>query len=130
PVVATVHQQIPLHPLAAIAIGFDTCGRQVGVEQKGQRQRKNLGFAGAIVSTEQQMAVAKPEFLDVVVEHLDQPDSQRLPSRSRRSGQWNCRGRGYQVCASLRVYRWSAANGRTLNPIGPDPTGTDPSGPD
>jgi hypothetical protein len=50
---------------------------------KRQGQRQHLGLAGAVVAAQQQVAVAEPEFLAVVVEQLDQP---------RRSGCQRARG--------------------------------------
>ena len=79
--VALVHQEIPIHALAAIAIRFHTRSVQVGIQEKWQRERQHLGFAGAVVAPEHQMAVAKPELLGVVVVELDKAEAQRLPTR-------------------------------------------------
>jgi hypothetical protein len=70
PPVIAAHQQIPRHLLAAIAVRFDARGLELCIEQEGQRQRQHLGFAGAVVAPQQQMPVAEPELLAVVVKQL------------------------------------------------------------
>ena len=66
--VVAAHQQVPGHPLAAVAVGLDARGLELGIEQERQGQRQHFGLAGAVVSTQQQVAVAEPEFLAIVME--------------------------------------------------------------
>ena len=91
PVVA-VHQQVPGHPLAAVAVGFDARRLELGIEQERQGQRQHLGLAGAVVAAQQQVAVAEPEFLAVVMEQFHQSEPQRLPALPGRD--WQCRSLG------------------------------------
>lgn len=89
PLVAT-QQQIPGHLFAGIAVGLDARRLEVRIEKKRQGQRQHFRLAGAVVAPQQQAAVAEPEFFAVIVEKLDQPQSQRLPTGEGRDGQ--CRG--------------------------------------
>ena len=88
--VALVHQQIPFHALAAVAVRFDAGSAQVGIQEKRQRKRQHFGFTGAIVAAKHQVTVAEPELLDVVVIQLDQAEAQRLPAGSSGGRQRNC----------------------------------------
>jgi hypothetical protein len=49
PVVA-VHQQVPGHLLAVVAVGFEPRGLKLRIEQEGQGQRQHLGLTGTIVA--------------------------------------------------------------------------------
>ena len=83
-------QEVPGHFLARVTVGLDTRGLELRVEQQRQRQRQHFGLAGAVVAAQEQVAVAEPEFLAVVMEEFHQPQAQRLPARQ--SGLGQCSG--------------------------------------
>jgi len=115
PLVA-VHQQVPGHLLAAVAIGFDAGRAQLRVEQEGQGQRQHLGFSGAVVAAQQQVAVAEPEFLAVVVEQLDQPEPQRLPAAALRLGQRRVLMRGVECVEDVVAHEIRSPDAAQRNP--------------
>ena len=110
-----VHQQVPGHPLAAVAVRLDARRFELGVEQEGQGKRQHLRFPRPVVAAQQQMAVAKPELLAVVVKQLDQAQAKRLPAFPRRCRQgWLRRppveqSRAVVHASSMRVSRISAS---------------------
>lgn len=73
-------QKVPLHALVPVTVGLDPVRGQLAVQQERQGQREHLGLPGAVVATQQQAPVVEVEFLDVVVEQVDQPGTQRLPA--------------------------------------------------
>ena len=101
--VVAAHQQVPGHALASVAVGLDARGQQPGVEQEGQGQRQDLGFAGAVVAAQQQVAVAEPELLAVVVVELDQAQPQGLPAGAAGQGQRRWVDGGRCVEAGQRI---------------------------
>ena len=117
PIIAA-EQQIPGHPLARIAVGLDARGLELSIEQEGQGEREHLGLAGAVVAAQQEMAVAKPELLAVVMEELDQPQPQRLPARKcrcRQHGSGRRRGQNLDRLVHLGSNRVSAGAGRRIS---------------
>ncbi len=72
-------QQVPLHPLVAVAVRFDAVRGQFAVQQERQGQCEHLRLAGAVVAPQQQPAVVEVELLNVVVEQVHQSGAQRLP---------------------------------------------------
>jgi hypothetical protein len=69
-----------------VAVRLDPVRGEVAVQQERQHERQHLGLASSVVAPQQQPAVVKPEFLGVVVEHVDQAGPQRLPPL--RTGCW------------------------------------------
>jgi hypothetical protein len=78
--VAPAHEQVPLHPLAGVAVRLDPVRGEVAVEQERQQQGEHLGLAGAVVAPQQQPPVPEREFLLVVEEQVDQASPHRLPA--------------------------------------------------
>jgi hypothetical protein len=70
--VLAAEQQVPLHPLAAVAVRLDAVRRELAVQQERQRQCEHLRLTGAVVAAQQQPTVVEPEFLIVVVEDVHQ----------------------------------------------------------
>jgi len=93
-VVAVSHQEVPLHPLAAVPVGLDPVRRQVSIQQERQHERQHLGLAGAVVAAQQQLPVAEVELLVVVQEEIDQARPQRLPAPAARRGEGDGGARG------------------------------------
>jgi len=63
--------------------GFlETDGARLYYEEEGQGQRQHLGLAGAVVAPEQEVAVAEPELLAVVVVEFDEPQPAVTPGQA------------------------------------------------
>ena len=82
-------QQVPLHFLLPVAVRLHPMRCELSIQQERQRQRQHLGLAGSVVAAQQETAVVEPELLGVVVEHVDQAGTQRLPPL--RTGRWQHR---------------------------------------
>jgi hypothetical protein len=80
-------QEVPLHPLVAVTVRLDSVRGQFTVQQERKGQCEHFGFAGAVVAAQQEPAIVEMEFLDIVVEQVDQPRTQWLPSLAVRGRQ-------------------------------------------
>lgn len=85
--VLAAEQEVPLHALAGVGVGFDAARGQVAVEEEGQGEGEDLGLAGAVVAAQQQAAVLEVELLGVVEEEVHQSGAQRLPAGPAGAGQ-------------------------------------------
>ena len=87
-------QEIPFDLLRRVAVGLQTVRGDLAVEQKGELKRQDPGFAGAIVSAQQQVALLVTELLVVVPVKVEQAAANRLPTRALRSRQGR---RGFKI---------------------------------
>src|ERR1051325_8951897 len=53
----TTHQKIPFNALRGVRIRLETMRRSLSLEEKRKLESEHTGFAGAIISAEQQAAV-------------------------------------------------------------------------
>ena len=102
-VVLPAEQKVPFHLLLAVPVRLDSAGGQISVKEERERQRQHLRLPGAVVATQQQPAVAEPEFLAVVVEDVHQPGAQRLPPRGASHRQPGSRWRDRPPTVGLRI---------------------------
>ena len=80
PIRVPAHQEVPFHSFGGIRIRLQALRDHFAIQQKRKLQRQHTGFAGPIVSAQQQSAVFVVKFLLIVLVDIDEAAAQRLPA--------------------------------------------------